>query len=102
MAASQVCRFFKYGYCYFHEMCRFEHVNDLCQNSECEVRTCRKRNPKTCIFFKESGYCKFGSSCQYKHKTRNCFAEARHQEDLATLLSQVQMCINVIVPCNDA
>ena len=34
MAAQNVCRYFKFGFCKFLERCRFMHVNEECVNKQ--------------------------------------------------------------------
>ena len=48
-----VCQYYKYGYYRYQEMCRFERVHELCDNTECVVILCRKLHPKTYRYFKE-------------------------------------------------
>ena len=90
MAAVQICRFYKYGYCRFQDMCRYQHVHELCEDLGCEIRLCQKRHPKTCIYFQELKRCKFGDSCQYNHASRNVMVASQHQDELEALLSEVK------------
>ena len=69
MAESKVCRYFKYGHCRYQERCRYRHVNELCNDTDCVLNSCQKRHPRICIFFKEYKQCKFGAFCNYKHET---------------------------------
>ena len=89
MAAAGVCRFFKYGYCRYQDLCRYEHVPEVCENSECLVRSCRNRHPKTCIYYKKFKQCKFGSSCQYKHDDQDFAINCRHHDEVAKLSSEI-------------
>ena len=42
------------------------HVDESCEDEECEIRTCRLRHPKPCRFFRDFRRCKF-SDCKFKH-----------------------------------
>ena len=66
MAAQISCRFNKFGYCKHRDYCRKLHVNELCDESACDISNCRLRHPYTCKFYKEYGRCKF-DPCAYKH-----------------------------------
>ena len=67
MAVETVCQFFKYGHCKFLEKCRNKHVQDVCENKNCEVTTCLKRHPRPCKFFQFYHRCKF-NPCSYMHE----------------------------------
>ena len=67
MATQAVCKFNKFGFCKFNNMCRNEHVKELCENSSCKVQICRLRHPKKCKFYSNFGRCKFGEWCSYEH-----------------------------------
>jgi chromosome segregation ATPase len=70
MATQNVCLFNKYGFCKFSDKCRKYHEKNVCENLECEIKTCVLRHPKVCKFFRDLGYCKFSEYCQFKHKMR--------------------------------
>ena len=42
MAAENLCKYFQFGHCKFFDKCRNRHVNELCDNSNCEVINCFK------------------------------------------------------------
>ena len=65
--AQEVCLRNKFGYCKHHDLCRYLHVNDLCESTSCDIKNCNKRHPYTCTFYKEHGRCKFNDYCKYKH-----------------------------------
>ena len=67
MAVVTVCNFNKFGYCRYRETCRNYHVNELCENVNCEMDTCDKRHPRICTFFQNYKRCKFGTFCAYRH-----------------------------------
>ena len=105
MAVGQVCQYYKYGYCRYQETCRYEHVHELCEETNCVVRSCRYRHPKACRYFKELNHCKFGSSCQYKHDIQNNTINWKHHDEIAELSLKVrnlEESIEKIVKENDA
>ena len=70
MAAPSVCLCNKFGYCKHKELCRKQHVNDICENVSCELSLCIWRHPKTCKYYRELGRCKF-DPCAFKHVGNN-------------------------------
>ena len=67
MATQSVCGFYKYGFCKFQEVCRKQHVKEICEISSCNGKTCIQRHPKICKFLRNRGYCKFGEWCLFSH-----------------------------------
>ena len=67
MAAPILCLFNKFGYCKFRETCRKNHINKICDESSCEINTCKERHPRICRYFQNYGRCKF-SPCAFKHE----------------------------------
>ena len=67
MAAQNVCRYHKFGYCKFGNTCRLLHVSEICGNKSCEITSCNLRHPRTCKFFRDFNRCKFGEWCSFKH-----------------------------------
>ena len=82
MDNAQVCRHFKYGYCRFQDLCRYEHVKEVCDDVECSVTLCRKRHPRLCIYFSKFNRCKFGSFCQFSHDERQISPQCSHKDSL--------------------
>ena len=70
MAAQNVCRYNKFGYCKFGEVCRKQHVDELCDSSSCDPLTCIKRHPKECKFYRNYKRCKF-NPCKFSHMVSN-------------------------------
>ena len=67
MEFENVCRHNKFGFCKFGNLCRKRHIEEICDNKDCETRLCGKRHPRLCRFFQEFGRCKFGEFCRFKH-----------------------------------
>ena len=40
MATQSVYEFNKFGFCKYKEMCRKKHVGELCENLNCDIKTC--------------------------------------------------------------
>ena len=68
---TDICKFNKMGYCKFKDHCRYMHVNDICEDEECNAISCRKRHPKLCFYFDTYKRCKFGQFCRFLHKETN-------------------------------
>ena len=66
MATPVICSHFMFGYCKYRENCRKQHVKEVCDNSECDIKTCRFRHPRRCKFYKEYRKCKF-DPCAFLH-----------------------------------
>ena len=64
---NQICRYNKFGFCKFGEVCRKRHVSEKCLESSCEILSCNLRHPKICKYFKEFRRCKFGEYCCFDH-----------------------------------
>ena len=62
-----ICQFNRYGYCKFGLNCRHQHVNELCEELDCDYSKCLRRHPKSCKYFRKLGRCKFGDLCSYAH-----------------------------------
>ena len=71
MAPQHVCRYWKFGHCNFLEKCRLMHVDEVCQNHECEVKNCNLRHPRICKYFRDYRRCKFGEYCSFRHDENN-------------------------------
>ena len=67
MTAPNICLFNKFGYCKFGERCRKHHKYKICEESSCEITSCRERHPKDCRYFRNFGRCKF-SPCAFNHE----------------------------------
>ena len=68
MTMENVCYFNKFGFCKFLQKCRFRHVDKLCEEENCEIKSCSSRHPKACRYFSEFKMCKFGEYCRFAHK----------------------------------
>ena len=64
---QKVCDHNKYGFCKFGDRCRQKHIDIKCENQTCEIKTCIKRHPKECRYYRSYGRCKFGTYCLYEH-----------------------------------
>ena len=64
---STVCQYHKFGFCRYRESCRKHHVQELCEDLQCDVNACTRRHPLSCNYFLQFQRCKFGDYCYYKH-----------------------------------
>ena len=71
MTSEKICIYNKFGYCKLMHNCKFFHTEEICQDSLCGVRNCKKRHPSTCKFYLHYGYCKFDKDCKYDHNIIN-------------------------------
>ena len=85
--AQEVCKRNKFGYCMHGDLCRYLHVNILCETISCDIISCNKRHPYVCKFYREFRRCKFSDYCKYKHET-NCENETKRE--LKTLKGKVE------------
>ena len=86
--STHVCQFYKYGYCRYREVCRNQHVKDVCDNKNCDVKRCQKRHPKVCTYFRKSQRCKFGVHCLYSHESEQILS--RRNDDVLEILSKIK------------
>ena len=87
---EEVCRYNKTGFCKYKNSCRYLHVNKICEDRNCDIRTCRKRHPKTCFFYKTYGRCKFGSYCKFKHIETNNKTYEEENERLTIRIKELE------------
>ena len=83
-----VCRHYQTGFCKFGESCRKQHVKEICQMNNCNLKICTQRHPKVCKYFKHHQLCKFGDSCCYRHdivEPRGCLLEKQLEALNATV-----------------
>jgi hypothetical protein len=97
MAAQNVCRYNKFGYCKFGEVCRKQHVDELCDDSSCDPLNCIKRHPKECKYYSNYKRCKF-NPCKFLHLKNENYDEklkeiSKKQE---TIEENLQEKINII------
>ena len=71
MAAQTICRYFKFRFCKYLKKCLFQHVREICENNECDVKSCSLRHPKICSFFRDYNRCKFVEWCLFKYVDKN-------------------------------
>ena len=87
MSLENVCSHNKFGFCKFGNFCRKRHIEELCNNKDCETNFCEKRHPRSCRFYSEFGRCKFGEFCRFKHVERSeSFRNDKEIEELKALL----------------
>ena len=91
MATQHICLFNKFGYCKYKEVCRKEHVDDICNDSPCDFLTCRLRHPKLCNWYSEYGRCKF-NPCKFKHEEKNNSVEIiiKENSEVKCKLKQIE------------
>ena len=66
MSSETLCLYNKFGHCKFRETCRHQHCNEVCEETNCEIRKCLKRHPRNVRFFDDF---KFGEYCSFFHKS---------------------------------
>ena len=112
MAAQNVCKFNKFGYCRYKDMCRNLHVNESCENSSCDINSCNRRHPRECKYFRKYNRCKF-TPCKYNHvmhtprdsemgKLQKKYIEtAARIKEIEDILNEKNDLDNEIKPCKE-
>lgn len=67
MAAKNICKFEKYGFCKLKKQCKEYHPIEICKKQICNIGKCDKRHPQPCRYFR-SGNCRFKKACKYEHR----------------------------------
>ena len=75
-----ICKFNQSGYCKFRQMCHKQHENQICQEFNCDRKTCILRHPKLCKYFETNGFCKFKEDCAFTHSRIVKSSETTKQE----------------------
>ena len=70
--AKEICLINTFGYCKHGDLCRYLHVNDLCESTSCDLRNCNKRQFCTCKF---NDYCK----CKHTNYENNLEIETNRK-----------------------
>ena len=68
MSQVLVCTHYQFGFCKHKNFCRKRHVEERCENSECNSSSCEKRHPISCKYFEAYKRCKFGEFCAFDHR----------------------------------
>ena len=76
----------KFGFCKFGERCRFLHIDELCDNNNCDQKNCQLRHPRKCFYFQKYKNCKFGDWCRYDHNVTDI-----EKDSLKTLLDEIKL-----------
>ena len=71
MAAPLLCCYNKLGHCKFKGTCRLLHINELCEDSQCEISNCQLRHPIKWKFYTQYQRCKFSEYCSFSHITNS-------------------------------
>ena len=95
-----MCHHHKFGFCKFKQQCLKEHVETECEAlSACkEIKSCRKRHPKTCRRFSLENFCQFGERCSYVHVARdhNKVAFNKIVEDMNNIKAELDLLKNTV------
>ena len=59
------------------------HVNEICTENDCEVKSCLKRHPRLCRYYEKFHSCKFEDRCSFSHKILD------HRSELLDLKAKV-------------
>ena len=57
-----MCQYNKFEFCKFWENCRNQHINDICERTSCDIKSCIQRHPKECKFYIDYQRCKYCSA----------------------------------------
>ena len=86
MANGNVCQHNQFGFCKYGETCKYRHINEKCENENCEMDKCLKRHPGECKYYRTHGRCKFLEYCAYEH-----ILQDKPNTDLANALEIVKV-----------
>ena len=64
---SLVCKHNKFSHWKFGKFCNFLHIDEKCQDNQCDAKRCDLRHPKMCIFIFQKKSCKFDEVCSFTH-----------------------------------
>ena len=92
MVTQNVCPHNKFGYCKYQETCKILHVNDVCENSSCDISTCMSRHPKTCKYYRDFGRCKF--NC--KHIENTVESLKKKNEEMLSKISNIDKALTLL------
>ena len=82
-----VCKFNKFGFCRYGNLCFRKHENRKCENDNCQVKGCPYRHPRKCRYYIEYNNCKFGSYCKFSH---DVIPLKKHNEEINDLKKQIK------------
>ena len=91
---STICLYFQSGFCKFGELCRKQHVSQICSSPNCNSKSCRHRHPKPCRNFNKFNFCKFGELCAYNHKV------SKEQNNVIELVNKIINLENIVKDMN--
>ena len=80
MATQNVCGWNKFGYCKFSEKCRKMHIQEICDQSACDIKKCKLRHPRICKIYRDYKRCKF-DPCAFKHVENEYDIEEMRREN---------------------
>ena len=86
MAAQNVCKWNKFGYCKHKECSRNKHIKELCENGACDIVNCIFRQPRSCKYYRDYGKCKFDPFMylhdnKYDDKTENDIVKLKKENE---------------------
>ena len=86
-----MCKFHKFGFCKFREVCKRTHLTQICESQlECkDTKQCRKRHPKSCKRYNSGNGCKYGEECAYNHKVDEKDKEVKELKEEVIELKEI-------------
>ena len=91
-----VCFFNKFGFCKYNEKCRHLHVNEICEDSACDISNCNLRHPKICNWYRQYKKCKFSEYCAYIHVESNMENLVKEKEKMSEYIVNNDKAFKVI------
>ena len=67
MSSQIFCLHYKFGFCKHGDRCWKKHIDEKCENQECDGSSCDKRHPRPCKYYRLYKRCKFGDYCAFDH-----------------------------------
>ena len=90
MTNQNICRYNKFGFCKYGEVCRKKYISEKCYESSCEVGACDLRHPKICKYYREFRRCKFGQYCYFDHKETDSEALEKKVNELTIKVENLE------------
>ena len=84
LKVERKCKFWNAGYCKHKKACPFLHPENICIESKCADKICKKRHPRTCRNWKK-GLCRFSDLCEFLHEEKEEMVSVNSEENKNTI-----------------
>ena len=77
------------------------HNNEICENPECEIKSCNLRHPRVCNYFRDYKRCKFGEWCSFRHEENENKKTSDRMSEIEKMLKEKDDLEEKIKKCNE-